>query len=127
MVHGQIKTYQEDLLEPFENLPHHLPHLGYQLEDPERTQAAQHHQQLSPRLRRDVSRQPAQKDQAHLQDNSSGTVTNSKGGNGEMTTVCRVATCLHNGAIICFSRNAPALIPPSVWFSRKYMKTMLTR
>lgn len=61
-------TNQENLLESFENLPHHLPHLGYQLEDPERTQAAQHHQQLSPRLRRDVRRQPAQKDQTHLRE-----------------------------------------------------------
>lgn len=60
------KSYQEDLLEALENLPHHLPHLGNQLEDPERTQAAQHHQQLSPRLGRDVGGQPAQEDQAHL-------------------------------------------------------------
>lgn len=60
------KSHQEDLLEPLENLPHHLPHLGNQLEDPERTQAAQHHQQLSPRLGRDVGGQPAQEDQAHL-------------------------------------------------------------
>lgn len=52
-------TNQENLLESFQNLPHHLPHLGDQLEDPERAQAAQHHQQLSPRLRRDVRRQPA--------------------------------------------------------------------
>lgn len=60
------KSYQKYLLEPLENLPHDLPHLGNQLEDPERTQAAQHHQQLSPRLGRDVGGQPAQEDQAHL-------------------------------------------------------------
>lgn len=52
----QTGANQKNLLESFENLPHHLPHLGYQLEDPERTQAAQHHQQLSPRLRRNVRR-----------------------------------------------------------------------
>lgn len=70
-------TNQENLLESFQNLPHHLPHLGNQLEDPERTQAAQHHQQLSPRLRRDVRRQPAQEDQTHLQQSRAG-----RGGEG---------------------------------------------
>lgn len=59
-------TNQENLFESFEDLAHHLPHLGHQLEDAQWSQAAQHHQQLRSGLRRDIRRQPAQKDQTHL-------------------------------------------------------------
>lgn len=66
-----LTTNQENLLESFKNLPHNLSHLRNQLEDPERTEAAQHHQQLSSGLRRDVSGEPAEKDQTHLQSEQS--------------------------------------------------------
>lgn len=62
----QPNANQENFLEPLENLPHHLPHLGNQLKDPEWTETTQHHQQLSSRLRRDIRRQPAKKNEAHL-------------------------------------------------------------
>jgi hypothetical protein len=65
-------TNQENLLETLDDLPHHLPHLGHQFKDAKGAKTPQHHQQLSPRLRRHVRRQPTQEDQTTLEERKKG-------------------------------------------------------
>lgn len=60
-------TYQKNFLEATEKLSHHLPHLRYQFEYPQRSQAPKNHQELSSWFSRHILRHPTKKYQAHLE------------------------------------------------------------